>query len=148
MIRPDSLVAAFFSSAAAGAGVVGVAFALSLVAPTILAGGIPPDELPFALGNLGLFTGYALICAFVFCVGLALFGLPAWFVLHRIGRRSRTDAAVVGGVLSAVPPAALIIAAGGLDDPWALVSGLVVAGAGVVAGLTFHCIAYREQVAR
>jgi len=143
MIGPPSVVDAVFASAATGAGVIGVAFALSIVAPTILEGGIPPGELPYALANLVLFTGYALFCAFlVFCVGLGLIGLPAWFVLHRMGRRSRTDAAIAGGALSAIPTAALITAAGGLSDPSALMSGLVVTGAGIVAGLAFRRAAY------
>ena len=142
MIRPPSVVDAVFASAATGAGVIAIAFALSLVAPTILEGGIPPGELLYALANLVLFTGYALVCAFVvFCVGLGLAGLPAWFVLHRMGRRSRTDTAIAGGVLSAIPPAALIIATGGLNDPSALISGLVVTGAGIVAGLVFRRVA-------
>ncbi|MFN3670014.1 MAG: hypothetical protein ACK4VY_11950 [Brevundimonas sp.] len=141
MIRTASLVAALPASAAAGAGVVGVAFAAAMA--VVAAGGMAPYDLPYALFNLILFTGLAFVSAFmVFSAGIFLFGLPIWVLLHRIGRRSRTDAMIAGGVLSAIPPTALLIATGNLNDASAVAGVLSVALAGVAAGWTLHRVAY------
>lgn len=143
MIRTESVFVACLASAAAGAAAIALAFALTLIVPEFQSGDVPARELPHALGNLVIFTGYAFVGAFlVFSTGLLFIGLPAWFLLRRAGRRSRTDAVIAGGVLSVIGPAALALPTQGLADPGSLIICLAVLVAGAIAGWTLHRVAY------
>ncbi len=142
MIRTESVFVACLASAAAGAAAIALAFALTLIVPEFQSG-VPARELPYALGNLAIFTGYAFLAALVvFSTGLLFIGLPAWFLLRRAGRRSRADAVIAGGVLSVIGPAALALPTRGLADPGSLIICLAVLVAGAIAGWTLHRVAY------
>lgn len=85
-----------------------------------------------------------LVFMFVF-VGTLFAAVPAWWVLHRMGRRGRADAMILGALLCTAGAHLPVF-----QDNFALpqgepVAAAVMAAAGALSGLTMWRIAYRAE---
>ncbi len=100
--RPESALGAHLNGTVWGAlgGALAIIplFAVFLIIPW----GVPPlRELPYALGNLLLFSGFAFFVAYIgYFLGALLLGYPVRRALERLGHTGAGVAALVGGGLS------------------------------------------------
>jgi hypothetical protein len=138
---PFRAIPALFAGAVVGTVIVVFALALSGAVVDGTAASLLPDRM---------FNTSFILAPFVFIVfaaGAVFIAGPCWWVLHRMGRRTRWDAMLLGALLCAaagfVPPIAAIshLTLGHLTE-FALVF-VVMAVAGALAGLAVWRLAYR-----
>ena len=138
----DRALSALIGSAVAGGLVTATGFVAAMVAPAF-AFGVP--TLAEALSGILLAAVMAGVLAiyttFVFGAGLFLIGLPAWAVLHRLGRRTRRIAVLAGGALTGATAGALALGLSGPNSNAAIFAALMIIPGGL-AGWTLHRIAY------
>jgi hypothetical protein len=76
-----------------------------------------PGTTTWGLGMLPGIFGFVVVCLWLFyvvcAIGLAAIASPAWWLLHKLGRRNWIDAILLGAVLSYGAPFALSL----LDSP-------------------------------
>jgi hypothetical protein len=119
-----------------------------------------PDSIPWqdTIGLLLLLFGITL---FYFALGLVLVGAPAWWLLHRLGRRTLLDAVIAGAALSSSTYLSLVLLGvvplifgpgpqyfaasviGTVVVLMLLVNAIWVAVSGALAGFVIWGIAYR-----
>lgn len=139
MLRdPGSIIVAFLVSAAVGGAIAGFLFSLAYLINDLAPGvshwtGLYMVVVLIVLGIAAGFIGYL--------VGLTVLVAPLWAVLHRLGRRDRAMAVLVGGGASVL---VAFLAHGGDDTARNLVYAVaVLAVAGGAAGWVLHRMAYR-----
>lgn len=138
------MILAGLAAALAGALAVTVGFAVMTTYSTIA------NEQGWAEVGRGLWVlpAAALYAFAIFIVGLLILGTPAWLLLVRLGRASRSDAVIAGAILSMLPVLVFVLAAGEpvqAWQPWAFV--LAIAAPGAIAGWTLHRVAYGKAPA-
>ncbi len=90
-------------------------------------------ELPYALGNLLIFSGYVFFVAFIaFSLGVLIVGLPTRWALERLALNGGAAAAVGGGVWAG-SVALLLFGRSGSSIVW--VAMMIIAGG--VAGFFY-----------
>ncbi len=138
---PFRAIPALFAGAVVGTVIVVFALALSGAVADGTAASLLPDRM---------FNTSFILAPFVFVVfaaGAVFIAGPCWWVLHRMGRRTRYDAMLLGALLCAAasfaPPIAAIphLTIGPLAEFAA--SFAVMALAGAVSGLAVWRLAYR-----
>ena len=114
-----------------GAATMALLFAILLVATSGVAGA---SELPFAVGNLLIFSGIAFFVAyFCYFLGLLVLGFPVRWMLERLRRTGDVVAFLLGGILSGLT-AWLVF---GHQHPSIFIVGM--AGvAGAIAGVVYR----------
>lgn len=141
MIRGATSVPTAMAGAAAMGALVLAAqgVVLALVSLVILRG----ESAGLALFYLLMLASPVAITASAvgFLIGQIVLGMPAWLLLHRLGRRRRRDAMIAGAVLSTLAAWANLSVwfYGGPDVAWAAMLFLI---PGAAAGWTLHRIAY------
>ena len=140
-MRSSAHLNAALASSATAAAVISLLFGALLVLTEPEP--VPVDQMPYAMGNLILFSGYAFGFAFVaFLVGTLLLGRLAENVLQQIHCNNPLGAAILGLLLSG--GATLLIVgvmfwaagAGSWTELAELIAGPSLAGA--VAGPVYH----------
>ncbi len=140
--RMHQALLGLLAAAAAGGLATAAAVVLAMLIPAFSNGvPSPADLVTGAMMAIVMVLILSIYTAIVFAVGLLVVGLPAWAALYRLGFRSRSAAALAGGVLAAVTASALVMAMGGPGS--GVVSfGLLMLLPGVAAGWTLHRVAY------
>jgi hypothetical protein len=136
-------VPALLGGAVAGASIV----VLFLAIAGVIDDGTAPGLIPGQLFNTAFML--APMVFMTIAAGALFVAVPCWWVLHRMGRRTRGEAALLGLILCSafgfVPLDDMMSA--GVTPRGALEAGAAVAVlalAGAVAGLTIWRIAYRS----
>jgi hypothetical protein len=167
----DTTLGRAFLALIAGAAVAAALTIIGLIGPAWLNRASAPDSPWKPLSSLLIYVGFVYCYAFVvFAAGLALVGLPAWLVLHNMGRRSWLDAAILGLALTFAATFPLQVLLGvGFSSPsdtsissgssaatvfgsltlhgWLSIflNSILISPAGAIAGLTIWRIAYRRR---
>ena len=138
---PLRAIPALFVGAAVGTAIIVLALAVS--------GAVVDGTQVAALPRQTFNTSFIImpLVFIVFASGAVFIAGPCWWVLHRMGRRTRYDAMLLGGLLCAaasfVPPIEAITHLTFRDLREFAVSFVVMAFAGAVAGLVVWRISYR-----
>jgi hypothetical protein len=137
---PGSIVVAFLVAAAVGGAIAGLLFSLAFLVNDLAPGvahwtGLYMVVVLIVLGIAAGFVGYL--------VGLAVLVAPLWAVLHRLGRRDRTLAVLLGAGVSIV---VAVLSHGGDDTARNLLYAVaVLAVAGGTSGWVLHRMSYRPR---
>ncbi len=137
---PLRAIPALFGGAAAGTAIIVLALAVLHAAAEQSGTAVAIQVLNAAVIMMPL------VFMFVF-VGAVFAAVPAWWVLHRLGRRGRTDAVILGALLCAAGAHLPVF-----RDHFAMPQGepaatAVMVIAGAVSGMVMWRIAYRPSAA-